>query len=371
MTPDTTAGRFLRYKSRRIRARIQSTGWLVCCGLALGLAFGLRGIAQQPEAGRPQAAAAARVRVDANPTFVLRQFAPDKPLRLIVYGDMRFTDPKITDGTNPKVRSWLAAKIGQEKPQALLLTGDMPFTGARAEDWAEYHRETALWAQAGFPVFPTIGNHEIKGDPVKGAANYLANFPEIQGHRYYSAVLGPVEVIALDMILPANPHSEQYRWFAAQLAHVPASVEFVFVLYHTPWVADTQSQMIASLPTRDGLALRTLLEEHVPKMRAKVVMFSGHIHNYERFEQHGVEYVVTGGGGAQPYPLLYRGVHDLYRDPGFPVFNYVTVEIRNHALHAGMWKVADPDAAVSSVVKKDSFSIEANAAQPASAGKTH
>lgn len=339
----------------------------VCCLLGLGL----RGVAQHPKSGSSQVKGPAAVRVDANPTLVLSQFANDQPLRLIVYGDMRFTDPKVTDGTNPKVRSWLAAKIGQERPQALLLTGDMPFVGARAEDWEEYRRETASWTQAGFPVLPTIGNHEIKGDPVKGAANYLANFPLIQGHRYYSAVLGPVEVISLDMILPANPHSEQYRWFAAQLAHVPASVDFVFILYHTPWVADTQSQMIASLPTKDGLALRSLLESYVPKMRARVVMFSGHIHNYERFEQHGVEYVVTGGGGAAPYPLLYRGDHDLYRDSGFPVFNYVTVEVANHALHAEMWKVTDPDAATLSVEAKDSFAIQVNSANRTPPRRAH
>lgn len=335
------------------------------------LALAFRGIALPFDGEASQADSPPRVRVDGTPTFVLRQFAADAPLRLIVYGDTRFTDPKTTEGTNPRVRSWLAGKIGEEKPQALLLTGDLPFVGARDEDWEEYRRETASWTQDGFPVLPTIGNHEIKGDPVKGAANYLANFPLIQGHRYYSAVLGPVEVISLDMILPANPHSEQYRWFAAQLAHIPAAVEFVFILYHTPWVADTQSQMIASLPTKDGLALRTLLEQQVPKMRAKVVMFSGHIHNYERFERHGVEYVVTGGGGAAPYPLLYRGAHDLYRDSGFPVFNYVTVEVAHHALHAEMWKVVDPDASTLSVEKKDSFSLQADGADSNAPGRAH
>ena len=322
-------------------------------------------------AGRAQESPdAAKVRVDPNPTFVLKQFEKDQPLRVIAYGDMRFADPSITDGTNPKVRRWLAEKIGEEKPQALLLTGDMPFVGSRAADWEEYRRETASWKQDGFPVFPTIGNHEIRGDGVKGIANYLENFPEIAGHRYYSAVLGPVEVLALDMISPANPHSEQYRWFAAQLEHVPDQVEFLFILYHTPWVADTQSQMIASLPTKDGLALRTLLEQHVGRMHAKVVVFNGHIHNYERFEQHGIEYVVTGGGGAAPYPLLFRGVHDLYRDPGYPVFHYLTIEVREHTLHAVMWKVADPAAAELKVEQKDSFTIRA-AGAPAIRKRKH
>lgn len=351
MTPIAKTGKSVRIAFSKFDGRSLRAAWLILGFVACALA-GVPARAQQ-KGNLPHA------HVDSNPTLVFKQFAADKPLRLIVYGDMRFADPKITDGTNPKVRGWLAAKIGEEKPQALLLTGDMPFFGSRDDDWAEYRKETASWTQEGFPVLPTIGNHEIKSDPVKGAANYLANFPGIQGHRFYSAVLGPVEVISLDMILAANPRSEQYHWFAAQLAHVPASVEFVFILYHTPWVADTQSQMIAGLPTKDGLALRTLLESHVPKMHAKVVMFSGHIHNYERFEQHGVEYVVTGGGGAAPYPLLYRGAHDLYRDTGFPVFNYVTVEIENHALHAEMWKVIDPDAAVLSVEQKDSFRINA------------
>src|SRR5438270_8148662 len=98
---------------------------------------------------------------DPNPTFVFKQFSIGQPIRLIDYVDMRFTDPKITEGTNPRVRQWLAQKIGQERPQALLVTGDMPYTGEKKTDWEQYQRETASWKAAGFPVFPTIGNHEI------------------------------------------------------------------------------------------------------------------------------------------------------------------------------------------------------------------
>src|ERR1035438_6292004 len=44
--------------------------------------------------------------VDSKPTFVYRQFDLTQPLRLIAYGDMRFAQPSITRGTNPKVRRW-------------------------------------------------------------------------------------------------------------------------------------------------------------------------------------------------------------------------------------------------------------------------
>jgi len=300
---------------------------------------------------------------DTKPTFVLKQFSAEAPIRLIAYGDMRFCDPTITSGTNPKVRRWLAEKIGEERPQALLLTGDMPYIGDRKADWEEFRRETASWHADGFPVFPTMGNHEIYHDKWQGIVNYLDNFPGIERHRYYTALLGSVEVMALDMNQPVGPRSEQGQWFAAQLDHLPRQVEFLMILYHIPWVADTQSQLVANLPSKDALILRTMLEDRLPRIHAKVLVFSGHIHNYERFERHGVEYVVTGGGGAEPYPILYRGSDDLYRDSAFPVFNYVTIEVRDHRLQAVMWKVSnpeEPDAAKLNVEVKDRFTVKAN-----------
>ena len=76
-------------------------------------------------------------------------------------------------------------------------------------------------------------------------------------------------------------------------------------------------------------------------------------------ETAAVEYVVTGGGGAEPYPVLFRGGADLYRDSGFPVYHYLTVEVGNHQLHAVMWKVKNPDADTLSVEQKDEFTITA------------
>jgi len=316
--------------------------------------------AAQTPAGPPQAETMARV--DPNPTLVLKQFLPGQPLRLIAYGDMRFTDPTVTKGTNPRVRQWLAEKIGAERPQALLITGDMPFVGDRKADWAEYQKETASWRAAGFPVLPTLGNHEIYYNRSQGIQNYLDNYPLIQRHRYYSALLGQVEVLSLDMTEGVSPRSPQGRWFEAQLDHVPPQVEFLMILYHLPWIADTQTQMFVGLPGKDALTLRDTLEAHLTRLRAKVIVFSGHIHNYERFERHGVEYVITGGGGAVPYPIYFRGSHDLYRDTGFPVYHYLTLAIDDHRLHAEMWKVIDPDANTLEVERKDSFDIQANRA---------
>jgi hypothetical protein len=298
---------------------------------------------------------------DRNPTLVFPQFVPGQPIRLVAYGDMRFTDPAVSSGTNPRVRKWLADRIADEHPDALLLTGDMPFTGSSPADWQVFQAETERWREQRILQLPAPGNHEVKGGMNAGIANYLANFPAIAKHRYYSAILGSVEVISMDSTQPTAASSSQGKWFAAQLNHVPRQVEFIFILFHFPWMADRQSQIFVGIPNQESLALRDILEARLGKIRAKVVVFNGHIHNYERFERHGVEYVITGGGGAEPYPLLFRGHADLYQDPGFPVYHYLTLEVSNHQLHAVMWKVKDPDAGTLSVERKDEFTIRADA----------
>lgn len=280
-------------------------------------------------------------------------------MRLVVYGDSRFASPSIVTGTAPRVRRWLAGRVAEEKPEAVLLTGDTPYIGSRDADWADFQEETTKWKSQHILELPATGNHEAYSDYKQGIANYLANFPSVGGHRYYSALLGNVEVISLDCTQPAGSSSAQLRWFAAQLDHIPSKVEFLLILYHIPWMADRQSQILVGLPAPDALNLRDVLDARLPRIRAKVLVFNGHIHNYERFQRRGVMYVVTGGGGAEPYPVLYRGAEDLYQDPGFPVYHYLTLDIASHELHAVMWKVKDPDAKQLMVEQKDEFTIRA------------
>jgi calcineurin-like phosphoesterase family protein len=298
---------------------------------------------------------------DSAPTLTFPQFANARQIRFVVYGDMRFAPPSITSGTNPRIRRWIAEQVAQERPQVLLLTGDTPFTGASDADWEDFQNETESWREQGILTLPATGNHEAYGGLEKGIANYLKNFPVIDGNRYYSALLGNVEVIALDCTEGSGLATPQAQWFAAQLDRLPAQVAFLFVLYHIPWVADRQSQVFVNLPSKDALLLRGILETHLPRLHARVLVLNGHIHNYERFERNRVEYVVTGGGGAEPYPLLYRGHSDLYRDRGFPVYHFLVLDVNARELSAVMWKITDPEAQNLELEQKDSFTIPAPA----------
>lgn len=196
---------------------------------------------------------------DAAPTFTFSQFKPGEPLRLVVYGDSRFANPAVTRGTDPRVRKWLTERIGKELPAVLLLTGDTPFIGAHPGDWKDFRDETVSWRSGSILVLPTTGNHEIYGGATQGIANYLKNFPAIADHRYYSALLGNVEVISLDCTSAAGRASPQADWFATQLSHAPRQVQFLLILYHVPWVVDRQSQMLVNLPDKEALSIAAAL----------------------------------------------------------------------------------------------------------------
>jgi len=296
---------------------------------------------------------------DGAPTFVVSDLPVGRPLRIVVYGDMRFTDPRNTSDTSPGVRKWLAQKVGEEKPDILLLTGDMPFHGSNPEDWEVYRQETSLWTQEQLRIFPTIGNHEGLPDPVQGISNYYAAYPQLQAHNYYSVQLGNIYLITLDSSTFLSAGWEQRRWLEAQLAHIPASADFVFFLLHVPLVSDLQTAFMLGIPDKSTLGLRHELESAAAQSHAKFVVFNGHIHNYERFEVNGITHVITGGGGARPYPIFIRGDEDLYRARTYPNFNYLLITLQGKHAEARMYRVVDPDAAQKTVELKDTFSLDA------------
>jgi acid phosphatase type 7 len=293
------------------------------------------------------------------PTFIVNDLPVGRPLRIVVYGDMRFTDPSNTSDTHPGARKWLAQRVGEEKPDILLLTGDMPFHGSDAADWQQYQDETALWTQERLRIYPTIGNHEGLPDPVSGMRNYFAAYPQLERHPWYSVQLGNIYLITLDSTTFLNKGRSQRRWLEGQLAHLPAAVDFVFFLFHVPLVSDLQTAFVLGIPDPSTLDLRHFLEARAAASHAKFVVFNGHIHNYERFEMNGITHVITGGGGARPYPIFIRGDQDLFRAGTYPNFHYLLITLEGKHAEAKMFRVADADAVEKTVELKDSFVLDA------------
>jgi acid phosphatase type 7 len=297
------------------------------------------------------------------PTFSVNDQDLHSPLTVVAYGDMRFTDPTNVIATNPAARRALVARIAAEKPDALLLNGDVPWHGGDVRDYEVFRTETQVWRDADLRVFPALGNHEFAGCEVpRCLANWWAAFPQLKGRRWYSERLGPrIYVIVLDSDTDGNnsllPGSEQQRWLKNQIASLPSDVEFVFIAMHHPPMADVQSRSIVDHnPRANEAALAQFLKTAAAGSRARFIVIAGHIHNYQRFLQDGVIYLVSGGGGAQPHPVD-RTPLDLFQDSGFPNYHYVKFVLEADTLRATMYRLADT--AGGTWETKDNFEIRA------------
>ena len=84
-------------------------------------------------------------------------------------------------------------------------------------------------------------------------------------------------------------------------------------------------------------ALAKMLEDRQARSRMRFVVFSGHVHNYERHEHGGVTYFVSGGGGAHAYPIE-RGVDDPFQSKDIN-YHYLLVDVEQQRLNVTMNKV--------------------------------
>ncbi|XP_047064352.1 purple acid phosphatase 22-like [Lolium rigidum] len=162
------------------------------------------------------------------------------------------------------------------------------------------------------PWMVTEGNHEVEaGMALPGAPDpflaYTARWRmphEESGSPsalYYSfdAAGGAVHVVMLGSYAGFNSTSEQYGWLARDLARVDRrATPWLVVLVHAPWY-NTNAAHVG-----EGDAMRKAMEKLLYEARVDVV-FSGHVHAYERFTRVynneanpcGPVYITIGDGG--------------------------------------------------------------------------
>lgn len=329
--------------SARARALRRGVLWLLLLTVLLG----------RPQAGAkpPQGAPAAAhsdVRIDLG--------AADKTFSFIVYGDMRFTDPKNTWDTDPARRVELVQRIAQERPNFLLITGDLVLKGERFSDWEVFDQETRPLREAGIQLFPVLGNHDLVGSVELAQQNYFRRFPALNSRRWYSLRYGNCYFLMLDSNSGIGPESPQGRWVASELDHLPPGTDFVFVVEHHPsYTQSTLGSGAGHAPRGFDRGLGMFLEERQKKLRARLFELSGHVHNYERYQNGGVMYIVSAGGGAVPYAVN-RRPNDFYREVG-PTYHFCRFTIKRHQLKFEMIKMVGQGRGAQWVVK-DSFEMK-------------
>ena len=284
----------------------------------------------------------------------------------VAFGDTRFHDPADTEPANPAVRQALVGAIDKEHPAFISIGGDIVYTGENAKDWQVWDSETKVWLEHNIPVYPALGNHDLKGDEKTALGNYFARFPYLKGSRFYSVRMGNCLMLVLDSALE-ELSGPQGDWLRSQLDGLPADVDFVFFVFHHPPYSSSSDEKAYggghSARSREQ-SLAKFLEERQQHTRARFVVFTGHIHNYERHEHGGITYFVTGGGGAHAYPIP-RKPDDAYQDPGIN-YHFLLIEVNHNRLTATMNKLEFKDGkAVWS--KPDTVTITAPLTLPAAA----
>ena len=265
------------------------------------------------------------------------------PFTFVVYGDSR--EPA---GYEKDV---IIERIIKERPSFVVHTGDMVLYGEEHQ-WKIFDIFEGKIIDRGISFYPVLGNHEYHTrekshppDPDKRLKHYFNRFKYIREKRWYSFEYGNSLFIILDTNTDYSSESYQYKWLMKKLKG--ESPIFLFIIFHHP--PYTKADMYKVNRSKSERFLAGIFESYKEKNLAKVdIVFSGHVHNYERYRYNGINYIVTGGGGA-PQHSINRNPDDFYTGEGTS-YHYCKITVsRTKATFemikldedTGKWVIAD------------------------------
>ncbi|HVW21005.1 MAG TPA: metallophosphoesterase [Opitutaceae bacterium] len=190
----------------------------------------------------------------------------------------------------PPTAGQIFSELQLIRPAFSLWTGDSIYGSddTVGEARAEYATFLALAATAGIPVFNAPGNHEIYQ-----RRDLEELYQRTMGRLYGSFDYGHSHFIAIDTeeVGPkAGVGPAQMAWIRQDLEANRGAAN-IFVFSHHP---------LFPKGARDGFdhpANRDELHRLFVQYGVRAV-FSGHEHLYYRSKHDGIDYIVTGGGGA-------------------------------------------------------------------------
>ncbi|KAL3614034.1 prolyl aminopeptidase [Castilleja foliolosa] len=243
------------------------------------------------------------------------------------------------------------------KGQAVLFVGDLSYAdnhpnhdNVRWDTWARFVERSVAYQ----PWIWTTGNHELDYAPEIGEKKPFKPFT----HRYqtpykaanstapfwYSIKRASAHIIVLSSYSAYGKYTPQYQWLEEELPKVNRSeTPWLFVLVHSPWYNSYDYHFM------EGESMRVMYESWFVNYKVDLV-FSGHVHAYERSErvsniaynivngdctpverdQSAPVYITIGDGGnieglatvmTEPQPK-----YSAYREASF---GHATLEIKN------------------------------------------
>ncbi|PIU67699.1 MAG: hypothetical protein COS84_03975 [Armatimonadetes bacterium CG07_land_8_20_14_0_80_40_9] len=177
------------------------------------------------------------------------------------------------------------------------------------------------------PYYNVVGNHEVAGE--KGEELY----EEYLGRLYYSFDYEGSHFIVLDTDInqeigkrgdTGKLGEKQYKWFKDDLK-ANKDKENIFVFMHKPMYSDEDKRESCW----SDLGERDKVHELFKKYKVKAV-FAGDIHIYKKMKIDGIDYYISGGGGAE---------QDWKESDGMCIYHYLLVYVKGEKVEV---KVVTP-----------------------------
>jgi acid phosphatase type 7 len=212
--------------------------------------------------------------------------AGDAKFQFSVFGDTR---------TRHDMHKKVIEAMMKHDMDFIIHTGDLVQDGTDTPQWPIFFDiEKRLLAGAAF--FPVLGNHE------RNSPQYY-DFFDVK-IPYYSFQWGQAYFICLNSDFGNAERTasardryfdEQTRWLEDELKKAQKAALRFAVFHHPPFTAVKTRQTANEPPVRKWVPL-------FEKYKVQAV-FNGHDHNYQHHVVNGIDYIVTGGGGAPLYPV--------------------------------------------------------------------
>jgi predicted phosphodiesterase len=230
------------------------------------------------------------------------------PFRFVVYGDTR---------SDASIHARMVRAIHAEGADFVLHTGDLVADGRDDGLWhAFFGIEHDLLRDT--PLVPVIGNHEIMRPGSTGIEAFrryvhcdpASPEPELD----YSFGFGAVRFVVLNAFDDWTA-SARRTWLEDALTRARREVPDGFVIVAMHW------GVCSCGPHGENRGARAAGLDDLLRRHGVDLLVSGHDHIFERGEDHGLRYLVSGGGGAplyrrarvRPYAQAFASEHHFVR----------------------------------------------------------
>jgi N-acetylneuraminic acid mutarotase/predicted phosphodiesterase len=258
----------------------------------------------------------------------------DGVFTFIAYGDTRSSDATAVSAMHETV---VSAYLGHD-PEMIIHTGDLVNHGGETYQWPLFEASLAAVRDADIPFYSAVGNHEwytdVYGVNDEDYSNYLdyVDFSDVvdttgETELYYSFDMEGIHFIILNTVEEWDDDNytcpaAQMDWLMDDLA---GNYETLIVSFHNPMYS-----IRANRPDRWAQAesLRATFHDLFIQYGVDIV-FNGHDHQYYRTVRDGIQYVVTGGGGAPLYDIQTEDTVWQEGDVGFSDYHYLVCSINS------------------------------------------